>query len=92
MNEDFVVRLMDLPPAIKGITQYDDDGVANIYINARLNDEQQRLTLKHELRHVKRDDAYNEQPIEAVEDNDIEEQSSRDTKSNIVYLPVFYCE
>lgn len=69
MDDDIVVRYIDLPCSIKGVTQYDENGTANIYINAKLNDEQQRIGLSHELRHVRRNDFYNSYSIRRIERN-----------------------
>ncbi len=52
---------------IYGATMLSPDGFANIYINDDLSPQQKRKTLKHELRHVERDDFYNNLPIEYIE-------------------------
>ena len=43
------------------------DGFASIYINDDLSPAEKRKTLKHELRHVERDDFYNGLPIDYIE-------------------------
>lgn len=65
---DFCVRIMDLPPSVKGVLQFDETGFANIYINAHMSSDEQKKALKHELEHLKRNDAYNTDSISAIEE------------------------
>lgn len=65
---DYIVRVIDYKDtAIRGATFVDNDGFANIYINARVSTNQQKETFNHELLHVENDDCYNDKPIELVE-------------------------
>ncbi len=64
---DYCVRLIDLPPHVKGLVQFDETGFANVYINARLSYVEQKKTFKHELKHIRNDDAYNDDDIYSVE-------------------------
>ena len=52
---------------IKGATMLSPDGFSSIYINVDLSPAEKRKTLKHELRHVERDDFYNGLPIDFIE-------------------------
>ena len=68
MNEDeYTIRLIDLPEYSKGFVVYDEDNHANVYINARYNHEQQHDTADHELAHILNDDFFNDDPIELIE-------------------------
>ena len=53
--------------SIKGATMLSPDGFASIYINDELSPAEKRKTLRHELRHVEREDFYNELPIDFIE-------------------------
>lgn len=64
---DYIVRLIDLPYSVGGMVSVDETGFANIYINARMSIEQQRKNLKHELKHLKDNDIYNDKDIRTVE-------------------------
>lgn len=66
-NNDYRVRVIDLPHSVNGIVALDEDGYANIYINAHLSLEGQRKALKHELAHLKNDDFHNNEDIHHVE-------------------------
>ena len=61
------VRLIDLPVTVGAMVAFDEDGFASIYLNARLSHEKQRKALRHELRHIDNDDAYNPCSIQAAE-------------------------
>lgn len=61
------IRLIDLPYSIGAMVALDEEGYASIYINARHSIEKQKRNLIHELRHLKRDDVYNDKSIYMIE-------------------------
>lgn len=46
---DYIIRYIDLPYTIKGVTVLDSDGFYNVYINSHLSWEEQKKAVKHEL-------------------------------------------
>ena len=66
-NDVYVVRLIDLPYNVGAVVAMDETGFANIYLNARSTREKQRRDLRHELKHVKDDDAHNGKTIREAE-------------------------
>lgn len=66
MNE-IIVRVVDLPYAVKAQTVLDQSGNYNIYINARLSAEEQLKAYEHELRHIDGQDFDPDKPIEDAE-------------------------
>lgn len=64
---EYCVRMMDLPCAVKALVCYDGEGFPNIYVNARLSREEQEKAVAHEIRHIRRGDAYSAASIQAVE-------------------------
>jgi len=66
-NNEYQIRLMDLPYSVKAMVALDEDGFSNIYVNSRLSQEEQFKAAMHELRHVARDDFYNELSIQNIE-------------------------
>lgn len=66
-SEEYCVRLIDLPCGVRALVQFDAEGFPNIYVNARISQEEQRKAIAHELRHIQRDDAYNGLSIQEVE-------------------------
>ena len=65
---DVIVRLLDMPVSVNGMTLMDPDTNYNIYINSRLSADEQRKALEHELEHIRRDDFYNSLPIQEIEE------------------------
>lgn len=65
---EIVVRLIDLPTRVRGLVALDEEGTANVYINARLSETQRHRALCHELRHVRRGDFTSEAGIRGVEE------------------------
>lgn len=49
-----IIRKLDLPVGINGITVLDENGDYNIYINDRLAYDQQGVAFRHEIEHIKR--------------------------------------
>lgn len=65
--EEFCIRYISLPCTINGVTVEDACGFYNIYINSSLSYEEQQRAIKHELRHIERDDFYSTLPIRYIE-------------------------
>lgn len=61
------VRLIDLPCSVNAMVAVDEEGYANIYLNARHSFEKQRKSLRHELEHLERGDMYSDASIRQVE-------------------------
>ncbi len=55
---EIIVRRIPLPPHVRAFTMPDAQGDYNVYINSCLSEEQQRSSLQHELRHIRRDDFF----------------------------------
>ncbi len=55
MDETYI-RIIDLPSTVKGVTVRDEDGCFNIYINSSLSEDQRRLAIEHEMKHINRGD------------------------------------
>lgn len=66
-NNEYQIRLMDLPYTVKAVVAMDEEGFSNIYVNSRLSQEEQFKAAMHELRHVARDDFYNDLSIRTIE-------------------------
>lgn len=61
--ESIIVRGIELPPKIKGVTVIDGEGDYNVYINTLLSPEAQKQAKKHELTHIIKDHFYNYDPV-----------------------------
>lgn len=48
-----IIRVIDLPYKVNGLTVKDEEGDYNIYLNARLSDERRVNAFRHELKHIK---------------------------------------
>ena len=80
MDEEILIRYVELPISIRGMTQYDEDGTPLIFINARHSFTVQQEAIAHELEHVRRDDGYNDLSIKEAED---------DSAGTFITIPVF---
>ena len=67
MMNEFCVRMVPLPAEVHGITVFDVDGFANIYINANDSRDVQHAALKHELKHLRKGDIDSRSNIRVVE-------------------------
>ena len=66
--DNIIIRIVDLPISIKGVTIPSLDGYYNVYINAKYSAEMQNIILNHELKHVKNFDFENFDSINIVEE------------------------
>lgn len=57
---DVPIVLKDLPPDVRGFVCLGSDYEPIIVINSRMSREQQLETYRHEQKHLKRGDMYNE--------------------------------
>lgn len=60
-----IIRIIDMPTEIAGMTVVDADGNYNVYLNARRGDIKKALV--HELSHIRRNDFYTSEHIGRVE-------------------------
>ena len=49
-----IVRIVDLPIVMRGAVREDENGDYNIYINARLSEDQRVAAFRHEIDHIRR--------------------------------------
>ena len=70
VRDDVIVRYINLPVSVRGIITVDEEGNYNVYINAKLSSDRQRIALEHELTHVNRGDFDSFDDIENIENLD----------------------
>ena len=58
-----LIRELNFPLAVEGVTVTDANGDYNIYINANLSPAKKQKTLDHELCHIKCDHHYKDTPV-----------------------------
>lgn len=58
-----IVRIIDLPYGVKGLTVKDENDDFNIYLNARLSGDEQAKAFRHEVEHIRKGDFYSEDPV-----------------------------
>ncbi len=73
---DHFVRVVELPPAVKGVTVPNEDGTFSVYINSLYDDETQRHALEHELEHLARDHFYKAESL-AIQEAEAENAAPR---------------
>ncbi|MBQ1779540.1 MAG: hypothetical protein IIZ93_15410 [Acidaminococcaceae bacterium] len=64
---EFRVYMVPFPGTIHAAVRLDQDGFPSIYINDWLAPEARRRAFDHEMRHLERDDFYNDKQIREVE-------------------------
>lgn len=62
--DNIIVRIIDMPFSVHGMTVVDADGNYNVYLNSRGDLESAFI---HELTHILNNDFYNEEDIRMVE-------------------------
>ena len=61
--DSVIIRIIDLPIGVDGMTVKDSNDDYNVYLNARLSGDQQVIAFHHELDHIKNGDFYNEESV-----------------------------
>ena len=62
-----IVRVVDLPHGVISFTVIDEEGIPNIYLNARMNPEMRKKGYAHEKEHIRRDDWSSTAPVYQIE-------------------------
>ena len=62
-----IIRLVDLPPSVRGFTVKDENDDYNIYINARLSEDGRGEAFRHEIDHIRRGHFYSDLPVAVKE-------------------------
>jgi len=60
---DIIYRIVDMPHSVKATVTTSPDGCYNVYINARLNSEQQQQAADHEMRHIDGDHLFRDSDV-----------------------------
>ena len=64
---EIIIRMVDLPTRVNGVTVVDENGDYNIYINSKLPSDTLIRVCDHEIAHVIKNHHYDYRLIEAVE-------------------------
>lgn len=64
---EFYMRRIKLPSDVEAAVLPNDDGTFDIYVNSELPEEKQREAFAHEVRHIKLDHLYNNDPVSVNE-------------------------
>lgn len=62
--DNIIIRIIDMPAEVQGMTVVDADGNYNVYLNSKGDIEK---AFVHELGHILNNDFYNEADITLVE-------------------------
>lgn len=63
-----IIRKIDLPTDVPGITVLDDNGDYNIYLNDRLSCDAQANAFRHEVEHIRQGHFYTYEDIGVLEE------------------------
>jgi hypothetical protein len=63
-----IIRKIDLPIGVDGITVLDENGDYNVYLNDRLSYDAQAEAFRHEVEHIKQGHFYRYDDIKVLEE------------------------
>ncbi len=63
-----IIRKIDLPIDVNGLTVLDENGDYNVYLNPKLSYDSQATTFRHEVEHIKQGHFYRYEDIMALEE------------------------
>lgn len=58
-----IIRVIDLPYGVPGVTVKDENDDYNVYLNARYSADRRIVAFEHELRHIMNGDFYSHDPV-----------------------------
>lgn len=61
--DSVIIRIIDLPIGVDGMTVKDSNDDFNIYLNARLSGDAQAIAFRHEVEHIRNGDFYREESV-----------------------------
>lgn len=66
---DYFVRVIDFPKGVNrvGFVLLNSDGTYSVYLNAKASAYAQKKAMRHEMRHMVRDDMYGDKSILSIE-------------------------
>ncbi len=63
-----IIRKINLPVEVPGVTVLDENGDYNVYLNDRLSHDAQAEALRHEVEHIKQGHFYKWEDIVLLEE------------------------
>lgn len=63
-----IIRIIDLPYGVKGMTAKDENDDYNIYINARYSPDIQAIAYRHEIDHILKGHFYDDRSVREKEE------------------------
>ena len=63
-----IIRTLDLPIGVNGLTVLDENGDYNVYLNDRLSYDGQANAFRHEVEHIKQGHFYRSEDIKLFEE------------------------
>lgn len=79
MLDAVIVRLIDMPETIHGVTRKDAEGDYNVYINAKLSADGRAQAFRHEIEHIRLGHFYEVRSVA-----DLEREAYGDPEENRV--------
>ena len=70
-----IIRVVDLPETVHGMTIIDTEGDYNVYINARISEDERVKAYRHEIDHIRLGHFYDERPV-AVKEAEAEKEAN----------------
>ena len=62
-----IIRIIDLPYGVDGMTVKDSNDDYNVYLNARLSESKRVIAFRHEVEHIRNGDFYSEGSVREKE-------------------------
>lgn len=61
------IQMIDMPTSTRATHTLNDDGSYTIFVNSKLNIEQQHLGCMHEIEHIKHEDIQRDESADIIE-------------------------
>lgn len=81
--DSIIIRIIDMPLSLRGATVKDENGDYNMYLNARLSDEERVKAYRHEIEHIRQGHFYQERPVADLEREARHGEGNEDQKRQV---------
>lgn len=86
--DSIIIRIIDMPLSLRGATVKDENGDYNMYLNARLSDEERVKAYRHEIEHIRQGHFYQERPVADLEREARHGEGNEDKKREVDHTGV----
>lgn len=88
--DNYIVRIIELPPHVGGFTIPDENGDYNIYLNSRLSDEKLVEAYDHEVYHIEHGHFQDDVKTVKEKENEVDAHSKEAKERHLECTSIYW--